>query len=199
MKITTSTCIVGIKEDDNVYIAGDSLGSSGSSGTVYKNKKVFHLQNRKEIIIGYTSSFRMGQLIQYSNTLFNDDDFLIKDRIDEKYLVNTFIPNLQSLLSRGGYQEEEKAAVIGGTFLLGYKNKLYKVQEDYSILESENSYISIGCGEDFALGSLHTTENLNMSIMERLNLALESADKFSLSVSKPYYMVSTNDLETKLL
>ena len=197
--IKTSTCIVGLKHDGKVYIGGDSLGSTSNSGTINKTKKVFHLQNKPEIIVGYTSSYRMGQLLQYSSSLFNDDDFLINDRIDERYLVNTFIPNIQKLFKDGGYQRSHSDEVSGGTFLLGYKDKLYKVQEDYSILESNNDYTACGCGEDFALGSLFTTEKSLLTPEQRIEFALQSASNFSIGVAPPFWMVNTSNMEVTQL
>lgn len=196
MGVTTSTCIVGLKHEGVVYIGGDSLGSNGYSGTAYTTKKVFHIQDRQEIIAGYTTSFRMGQLLQYSNNLFNDDDFLINDRINEKYLVNTFIPNLQELFNKGGFEKIDSNVRQGGVFLFGIKDKLYTIQSDYSILESDDDYIACGCGQDFALGSLATSRKDIYSPGERILLALQSSSKFSTGVSAPFYMVNTNSTET---
>jgi len=198
MQITTSTCIVGLVHEGVVYIGGDSLGSGGGSGTIYNNRKVFHISENKDIIVGYTSSFRMGQLIQYSSDLFSGDDLAL-NRIDEKYLITTFIPNLQKLLKSGGYQEESNNVVTGGNFLIGYKDRLFEVQSDYSILEPECAYACCGCGERFALGSLYSTQNLIKDPIERIKLALEAAANFSTGVSDPFYLVSTKDLETTKL
>jgi ATP-dependent protease HslVU (ClpYQ) peptidase subunit len=197
--IKTSTCIVGLKHKGITYIGGDSFGSNSYMGMTYNTKKVFHINDQKEIIVGYTSSFRMGQLIQYSNTLFNNDDFLIDNKINEKYFVNTFIPKLQDLFSKGGYQENNNDVLLGGEFLIAYKNKLFVIQCDYSILESSDDYLACGCGESFALGSLYTTQNKKYTPEERILLALESASKFSTGVSGPFYLVSTNNLDTVLL
>jgi len=197
--IKTSTCIVGIRHNGTVYIGGDSFSATDSSGFVNKTKKVFHLQGKEDLVVGYTSSFRMGQLLQYSTDLFDEDDFKIAGKIDEKYLVNTFIPKVQDLFSRGGYQTKNNEELHGGNFLLGYKGKLYNVQTDYSILEREDDYVAIGCGDDFALGSLHTTSHMDYSVEQRIKLALLSASKFSVYVSPPFYMVDTNSMEVKEL
>ncbi len=56
------TCIVGVVKDGVVYIGGDSAGVSGLRLIKRKDSKVF---KRKGFIIGYTSSFRMGQLLRF--------------------------------------------------------------------------------------------------------------------------------------
>ena len=75
------TCIVGFTENDITWIGGDSFGSNGYSGQVYKNKKVFKMKDNKNIIAGYTTSFRMGQILQYSTNLF-DELVILKNEID---------------------------------------------------------------------------------------------------------------------
>jgi ATP-dependent protease HslVU (ClpYQ) peptidase subunit len=57
------TCIVGMVENGKVYIGGDSAGVSGFDYHIREDQKVF--QNG-DMIFGFTSSFRMGQLLQYS-------------------------------------------------------------------------------------------------------------------------------------
>lgn len=189
--VTTSTCIVGIKHNGIVYIGCDSMAGNSDYGFISNNKKIFHVQNRAEIVCGYTTSFRMGQLIQYSDSLFNEDDFLIDGRIDEKYMVNVFVPNLQNLFSKGGFEEVINNYHLGGTFLLGYRDKLFLIQNDYSVLESVDDYMACGCGESYALASLYTTEDCDMSVDCRIKKALESAAKYSYGVSAPFYITDT--------
>ena len=57
------TCIVGLVHEGVVYIGGDSAGVGGMSLTVRADEKVF--QNG-EFLMGFTTSFRMGQLLRYS-------------------------------------------------------------------------------------------------------------------------------------
>ncbi len=56
------TCIVGIETDKGVVIGGDSAGVSGLGLTVRADEKVFA---RGPFVMGFTSSFRMGQLLRY--------------------------------------------------------------------------------------------------------------------------------------
>jgi len=56
------TCIVGIQHDGRVYIGGDSAGVAGYSITSRADAKVFTVG---PYVMGFTSSFRMGQLLRY--------------------------------------------------------------------------------------------------------------------------------------
>jgi len=59
------TCIVGLidKESKKIYMGGDSAGVANYSLSVRKDPKVF---KRYGFIFGFTSSFRMGQLLMCS-------------------------------------------------------------------------------------------------------------------------------------
>jgi len=188
------TCIAGFIKNGTTYIGGDSLGSNGYTGSVYKNKKVFHIDNNKNIIVGYTSSFRMGQLLQYSSGLF-DELTILKNDMNEKYMVNKFVPNLQKLFSGGGFEEVKSGAKVGGTFLIGIKDRLYEVQNDYSVLESAIGYTACGSGEDFAKSSLYMSDGMDITPAERMRMALKTASKFAVGVAPPFYMVNTETME----
>ncbi|WP_405101701.1 hypothetical protein [Oceanobacillus sp. FSL H7-0719] len=189
------TCIVGLVENGVTYIGGDSLGSNGYSKTVRKDAKVFKLKDTNNAIVGYTSSFRMGQLLMYASNLIDKRD---EPNIDHEYLVTKFVPNVIKLFEDGGYSKNNSGEKSGGSFLLGYKGNLYKIESDFQVGESIDSYDACGSGEEFALGSLKTTEGLGFSPEERVRLALQAASKFSTSVAPPHRIVNTdNDLITE--
>ena len=56
------TCIVALKQEGNIYIGGDSAGVSGNNIRTRADQKVF---KKSGIVFGFTTSFRMGQLIKY--------------------------------------------------------------------------------------------------------------------------------------
>lgn len=186
------TCIVGITDGTTSYIGGDSFGSNGRSGTILNNKKVFKYNNNENIILGYTTSFRMGQLIQYSECLF-DELSIIKNYVDEKYMINTFIPNLQSLLNKGGFERICNNEKTGGNFIIAIKNKIFEVQDDYSILSPKDNFCSVGCGYMYANAVLYTLRNSDLTPQEKIIKALEAAEYFSTGVKRPFYVINTND------
>lgn len=56
------TCIVGMVEGGRVWIGGDSAGVAELELTVRADEKVF---TNGPYVFGFTSSFRMGQLLRY--------------------------------------------------------------------------------------------------------------------------------------
>lgn len=181
------TCIAAVKTDDGVWMAGDSAGVAHLSIVTRADKKVFVKQDAigTEFGFGFTSSFRMGQLIQYNFVI----PVLTNDDIHE-YMVATFIPALRTCLKDGGYTTIENAAESGGTFLVAVKGRLFSIQDDFQVGENLPPYSACGCGEDLALGSLYSTEKFKeLSGEYRLKLALEAASEFSAGVRPPFNII----------
>jgi len=186
------TCIVGLIHEGVTYIGGDSLGSNSYSKTVRNDKKVFKLKGSDNAVIGYTSSFRMGQLLMYAPNLIDSRDN--KDNlINHEYLVTKFIPSVISIFDAGSYSKLNNSQKSGGEFLLGYKDKLYKIESDFQVGEPFLNYDACGSGEEFALGSLHSTNGTDLSPIQRVEKALRAASEFSTGVSAPYYILNTLD------
>ena len=177
------TCIVGFidKENKKIYIGGDSAGSANYNIRTRKDPKVFI---RDPFIIGFTSSFRMGQL------LMSDERFSIRIQKQEEsnydYMVSAFIPAIQKLFKEGGFLESNKDVLSGGTFLIGYKGSLYEIEDDFQVAEYTEDYAACGCGEDYALGSLFTSSG---NILERIKKALECAEYYSSGVRGPFNII----------
>jgi ATP-dependent protease HslVU (ClpYQ) peptidase subunit len=186
------TCIAGLVDGSTTYLGADSCGSNGYSKVVRADKKVFKLKDTPNAILGYTSSFRMGQLLMYATGLIDKRD---EPNINHEYLVTKFIPNVVKLLKDGLYSQNDKGEESGGTFLLAYKHNLYKIESDYQVGMSVDNYDACGCGQDYALGSLHATNGTNLTPIERIHKALQAASKFSVGVSAPYYIINTENDE----
>jgi hypothetical protein len=175
------TCIVGIAEKGNVYLGGDSAGVGGLSITIRSDEKVFH---NGPFIMGYTTSFRMGQLLRYK---FNPPKQTVKQD-DMEYMVNDFIDAVRACFADGGYgKSSSKEDNHGGCFLVGYNGILYQIDSDFQVGIPTAQYASVGCGEDLALGALHATKGQKPEV--RLKAALEAATTFSAGVAAPYVYV----------
>jgi ATP-dependent protease HslVU (ClpYQ) peptidase subunit len=175
------TAIVGVTENGKVWIGGDSAGCDGLSVETRTDPKVFI---NGEFVFGYTSSFRMGQLLQYVFT----PPTPVQGQEGMAYMVKQFIPAVKSCLADGGFQTNEKGQDIGGCFLVGHKGQLYSVECDYQVARVHQPYHACGCGKDIALGSLFSTEQLSPE--QRINAALTAASTFSAGVKGPFTVLS---------
>lgn len=175
------TCIVGIAEGGKVYIGGDSAGTAGMDLHKRKDKKVFR---NGDFIMGFTSSFRMGQLLEHALTVpkrHADEDVF-------SFMVNQFVNAVRDCLKSGGYATSNNSAESGGTFLVGYEGRLFCIHSDYQVAESLHGFDACGCGDSFALGSLYSTSG--ETPIYRLKMALEAAEEFSAGVRSPFNYVS---------
>lgn len=174
------TCIVGLEKDGAVYIGGDSAGVSGYDVTIHSEPKVFR---NGPMLIGYTSSFRMGQLLEHVLQIPDNDGL-----DDMRYLVSVFIPALRECLKSNGFAEIDKNAESGGTFLLGYNGKLYKVASDYQVSRSADGFDACGCGESYALGAMMDAQR-RLPPRMAVEYALEISYYFSVGVRPPFCVV----------
>src|SRR5271166_2425691 len=105
------TAIVGLVDNGDVYIGGDSAGVAGLSLSIRSDEKVF---GNGPFLCGFTSSFRMGQLLRYK---FSPPAQTVHQN-DMEYMVTSFIDACRQCFSANGYGDEK--ATVGGTFLVGY-------------------------------------------------------------------------------
>lgn len=176
------TCIVGIAKDGKVFIGGDSAGVAGLDITVREDRKVFKNQS---FIMGFTSSFRMGQLLRYSFTppvRHPDEDIM-------QYMVTKFINAVRDCLKTGGYASKDSEVENGGVFLVGYEGRLFYIDSDYQVGESACGYEAVGCGDAYAKGALFASSELSPD--ERLKTALKAASMHSAGVCGPFHFEST--------
>lgn len=172
------TCIVGLKHKNTIYMGGDSAGVGGLSLIIRADEKVF---NVGQFLIGYTSSFRMGQLLRYKLNVPKQS----ANKTDMEYLVTDFIDSIRALFKDNGFGCKDGQS--GGTFLLGYKNNLYQIQNDYQVIKSLFDFDAVGCGDDIALGSMYSTQNKKPK--ERIRMALEASSKFNAGVHAPFLIL----------
>ena len=180
------TCIVGYldKKTKKVTIGGDSAGVAGLDITIRKDEKVFKVG---DFIIGCTSSFRMIQLLRFS---FKPPEINSKNIYE--YMCTDFINAVRECFKNGGYlQRYSDGDEKGGTFLVAYKNRLFRIESDFQVAESLNGIDAVGCGADYALGSLHILTKQNLTPKEKVLKSLETASFFSAGVSKPFVINGT--------
>lgn len=178
------TCIVGIIDKGKVIIGGDSAGVSGLNVELRKDKKVFKVG---EFVIGCTTSFRMIQLLQFSfkpPKKYDDTDIF-------EYMCTSFVRELRRLFKEGGFAEVDKSVEKGGTFLVGWKDRLFCIDSDFQVAEVEQGHDSVGCGASFALGALDILKSYDYEGLHKVERALVVATYRSGGVRPPYTILST--------
>lgn len=209
------TAIAAIRYANGIVMGGDSAGVDDS----------FHLEMRKdpkvfrvgELLIGYTSSFRMAQLMRYglADCLPIADLRPPVDPADAfEFMVRDFVPRARWLLKQGGYAKVKDEVESGGEFLVAWRRQLFMVQSDFQVAESLDDYSACGCADDVILGALgsffvsgffrpgesggagkptvpHADYLSQQAAEEAVSRALGSAEHHSAAVRGPYVILST--------
>lgn len=177
------TCIVAIKEKNNIYFGGDSaaIDAGTLSIAVRNDAKVFR---NKKMLIGFSGSFRAGQLMRFK---FKPPEH--KKGVDDyEYMCTDVVKKIQKCFEDNGLdghnKKQEKETSVH--LLIAYNGTIYEIDIDYQVGIPAENYCSIGGGSDLALGALFAVKNAPMKPEDKLKIALDAASKFNASVLPPY-------------
>lgn len=176
------TAIAGLVQDGVVWIGGDSAGTAGYMQTIRADTKVF---TTGPYVMGFSGSFRMGQLLRWSLVPPVPEGKL------EKFMAVDFIDAVRACLKAGGWAAVDNGRESGGDFLVGVHGRLFRVAGDFQVGESVDGYDAIGSGEEPALGALYATARLDLKPRQRLRLALSAAARMNAFVAPPFVIRST--------
>ncbi len=180
------TCIAAVTDGTTVWMGGDSAGANGWDIVNRRDPKVFQ---RGEWLIGFTTSFRMGQLLMHKfvpPTPHEDQDLFA-------FMVSDFIDAVRQCLKDGGFAKKDLDVETGGNFLVGYRGRIFEIEGDYQVGEALDSYGAAGCGYAYAKGAMHalgpiSAKNPPSSMIRK---ALEAAERHSAGVRGPFAILST--------
>jgi len=175
------TVIVGLEHKGCVYIGGDSAGVAGMQMNIREDKKVFETG---EYIIGCTTSFRMIDLLKYKLHVNKQEDYVD----DIRFMATTFIDSVIECFAQNGFgKRSDNDGYEGGSFLVGYRGKLYSIADDFQVGISAHKYNAVGCGAEIAKGAMFACKIADP--VKRINVALEAASTFSAGVRPPFHVV----------
>lgn len=183
------TCVVGLIKSGKVYMGSDSAAVDEKGGHIFaqKSPKVFTVG---QFGIAFVDSFRMGQILQYE---WVPPRFTGSPKALDKFMRTKFIDSVKDAFKGGGYGNfgpNVEDGDQGGIFLVAVRGtgRLFYVDDDFQVGENIIPYYAEGIGMDFALGSLHSTQNMR-DPYKRMELALAAASQFSVGVCPPYHYI----------
>lgn len=176
------TIIIGLEHGGKVYMGGDSGASDGYVSSVVSAPKVF---KNGPFLIGFTTSFRMGQLLQYGDLEFSS----LPDKNNvNRFLTNDFVDRLRQMWTdRGWMGEDEEKREKSGLFLLGFMGCLYRVDLDFQVGRNLQGYDAIGSADQVALGAMYGTRKTSKPDV-RIRAVLEACGHVNAHVRPPYYV-----------
>ena len=182
------TCIVAVPVQGGIIMGGDSAGVSGWDLVTRADEKVFR---RGPFLIGFTSSFRMGQLIRYKLDVPPRDETVG----GMEYMATTFVDAVRTCLGEGGWRKVSDSREEGGIFLVGYESVVYRIDNDFQVGCSAAGYAACGCGAEIALGALHATAQMALQAVARVEGALRAAEALSAGVRGPFVILDSRKAE----
>jgi ATP-dependent protease HslVU (ClpYQ) peptidase subunit len=150
---------------------------------VIVNQKVFKLG---EMLLGVAGSPRVGDILRFHLVVPKHPR-----RMDAaRYMRLHFIEALREVIKRSGalaqqFGVEEMDAHI----LVGYRGRLFVIEGDLHIHEWASDYAAIGSGGPVACGALSVSQG--MPGRKRVLAALSAAERFTISVRRPFYVLET--------
>lgn len=171
------TCIVTYKKSGKVFMGADSNGTNGYNVFSRKDDKIFE---KNRMVFGFTSSYRMGQLLKWKLDIPKHP---VKMGVDS-YINTLFLDAVIECLESGGYSTIEGNRKSSGVFLVGYRGRVFNIGDDFSIAESADKFEAIGSGAEVAKGSMSALLKYSKGISPQklLTLALKSASEHVESV-----------------
>lgn len=147
------TTIIGIEYDDHSLIVADSRVTD-DSGRIYAHKVMKKIAKRGAVVIAGAGEVAPCDIAQ---NIWIPPQFTAKDKKDVyRYMITKVMPSLRKCLIDNGYNfEEDKKDGMRFQFLISVGGEIFDIDEDLSVMKSEDNMYAIGSGGSFALGALY--------------------------------------------
>jgi ATP-dependent protease HslVU (ClpYQ) peptidase subunit len=171
------TTIIGIEYSDKSVLVADSRVID-DSGRVYAHKVMKKIAKRGSILIAGAGEVTPCDIAQ---NIWVPPQFTAKDKKDPyRYMIVKAMPSLRKCLTDNGYTfDDDKKDGMRFQFLMSVGGEIFDIDEDLSVMKSEDNIYAIGSGGPYALGALHA----GAEPMQ----AMEIASKVSAYSSPPFY------------
>jgi len=204
-RIISNTCLAVLREKfdkkkkGELVFAADRRISWGSSQ--YQSMTYPKVRKRNGFILAGTGDAYLCDLIVQLTNLPD----IPKGMKIFNYVHQVFRRCMEETLIENGLKGEKDSIGIpekmSAIVLLGVNRELFEISVDDSygiVINPINAPYGHGCGGDYALGSLKTTENLKMSSEDRLTIALNVASELSAGCDNKIDIVRESDEDSEL-
>ena len=194
------TVIAALKQNNIVYMGCDSVFMDLESLQPVRRKQS-KLIIKDEMIIGFTAGngCKILQVLKHKFNVPSTRKVATEDL--EDYMATKFCSKLFNLLQSEDMLEDDTdkknspPCLSPATLLIGIRDKIFHVGEDFDTYEIESNFFAIGSGAPFTLGALHSTLGLinptQMDPEHHLLHALKTAEHFTQGVKGPFQICDT--------
>lgn len=194
------TCIVGLQTPRGVLLAADTAAVSGWDIRTLGADSL-KVWQQGGLAWGFSGDARWSQLVRYR---YQVADAPRESAAVLPWLIGTVAPQLEALARDAGLwfaREERKPPQCGQRGLIACRGRLYRLTCDLTVHMVAESHEAVGSGEDYALGALDATaqveppERFSLAAwhQHRAELALASASARNIGVRAPFTFVWAED------
>ena len=191
--------VVAIKENGKIYLGADSQVTKGGTRTTLKNEnnyKIWRVIGAPHCMMAQVGSFRDANVIRLMRDLVTDYN-IYREHISFDFIVKKVVPDIVSELAHYNFLKDgEKTEILDSSFLFAYKDQLWFINQDKSVIEVED-YVAMGSGADQAIGSLLSTEGQGPK--ERIVKAIKSSATADIYVDYPIILTDTEEGEFEII
>ena len=101
-------------------------------------------------------------------------------------MVVTFVEAVRACLKAAGFARIDDNVEEGGTFLVGYRGRLFYVGDNFQVNEWTDGLAACGCAEHFALAAAHVARQLGQTEDVCIRIALQTAAEFDPRIREPF-------------
>lgn len=145
--------VIGIKYKDGVVMAADKQATSGTT----KSDNAIKMQyfEGSKSCMGVVGYLRDCNVIRTIDEIVAPIDILQKREINDRYVISNIIPNLISVMT-ANKRVRDKGGIVEMDSIMMYSTpeKIFTIGPDFGVIESDESFAAIGCGEDKVRGYL---------------------------------------------
>jgi len=190
------TCIVAVRgEDGSITMGGDRAISYASTLFKTGEPKVFELvgEEGEQFLVGCSGAMRAINPIQHGFTPPRHK----KGVADMLYMITEFLPALRIVMKKARAIYSENGRLDADVWaLIGYRNYIYSF-DAFEVVQIDDDEFATGSGMDFALGSLYTTKESDLTPTDRVTWALEAAAFYNPYVADPFDIVTIVGVDTE--
>lgn len=190
--------VVAIKEGNKVFVGADSQATIGGTRTTLRNPnnfKIWKVGDTNHCLMAHVGHVREANVVRLLDIV--DEYDVYKNRIDYRYVVKRVIPAIVEGLERARIiKQGETIKYMDSSYLFIYKNRLFNIGEDFSVIEVED-YVAIGSGCNQAVGSLLSTEGEKPR--DRIIKAIKASAASDIYVDYPIIITDSNKCEFEVI
>lgn len=170
------TTIIGIEYQDRALIVADSRVTD-DSGRIYAHKAMKKIAQRGAVLIAGAGEVAPCDIAQ---NVWVPPQFTAKDKKDVyRFMITKVMPSLRKCLTDNGYNfDEDKKDAARFQFLISVGGQLFDIDEDLSVMKSEDNIYAIGSGGSYALGALYAGAEPHQAMEIACKVSAYSAPPF---------------------